>query len=52
MDRREKLIASVIGPEMDETKAKMLDATIKLVLGDMGQQYCKMWELEGHLALT
>ena len=47
MDRREKLIASVIGPEMDETKAKMLDATIKLVLGDMGQQYCKMWELEG-----
>ena len=47
MDRREKLIASVIGPELDETKAKMLDATIKLILGDMGQQYCKMWEVEG-----
>jgi len=47
MDRREKLIASVIGPELDETKAKMLDATMKLILGDMGQQYCKMWEVEG-----
>ncbi len=47
MSRREKLIASVIGPEMDETKARMLDATIKLILGDMGEQYCKMWEYEG-----
>jgi hypothetical protein len=47
MSRREKLIASVIGPELDQTKAKMLDATIKLILGDMGQHYCKMWEHEG-----
>jgi hypothetical protein len=47
MNRREQLIASVIGPELDETKAKMLDATMKLILGDMGQQYCKMWEIEG-----
>lgn len=47
MDRREKLIASVIGPELDDTKAKMLDATMKLILGDMGQHYCKMWEVEG-----
>lgn len=47
MNRREKLIASVIGPEMDKTKARMLDATIKLVLGDMGQQYCKFWDAEG-----
>jgi hypothetical protein len=47
MNRREKLIASVVGPELDETKTKMLDATIKVILGDMGQQYCKMWEAEG-----
>lgn len=47
MSRREQLIASVIGPKMDQTKAKMLDATVKLILGDMGQQYCKFWELEG-----
>jgi hypothetical protein len=37
----------VIGPELDETKTKMLDATIKLILGDMGQNYFKMWEIEG-----
>jgi len=47
MNRREKLIASVIGPELDETKTKMLDSTIKLILSDMGEQYFKMWEIEG-----
>jgi hypothetical protein len=47
MKKREQLIASVIGPDMDPTKARMLDATIKLILGDMGEQYCKMWEHEG-----
>ena len=47
MNRREKLIASVIGPEMDETKARMLDATVRLILGDMGKQYIQMWNCEG-----
>ena len=47
MNRREKLIASVVGPELDETKTRMLDATVKLILGDMGQQYFKLWEVEG-----
>ena len=47
MNRREKLIASVVGLELDETKTKILDATIKLILGDMGQHYFKMWQVEG-----
>ena len=47
MDRREEVIASVISPEMDKTKAKMLDGTVRLILGDMGQQYCKFWDAEG-----
>ena len=47
MKKREQLIASVIGSDLDPTKAKMLDATVKLILGDMGQQYFKMWEYEG-----
>jgi hypothetical protein len=47
MSRREKLIASVIGPELDQKKAKMLDATLKLILGDMGQMFSKFWEAEG-----
>lgn len=47
MSRREKLIASVIGPELDQEKAKMLDSTLKLILGDMGQMFSKFWEAEG-----
>ena len=47
MNRREKLLASIIGPEMDEAKLKMLDTTIKFILGDMGEQYIKMWNAEG-----
>jgi hypothetical protein len=47
MNRREKLLTSVMGPEPDETKAKLLDATVKLVLGDMGECYLKMWQVEG-----
>lgn len=47
MSRREKLIASVIGPEMDQTKARMLNATVRLILGDMGQSYFKFWQAEG-----
>ena len=47
MNRRERLLASIIGPEMDKDKAKMLDTTIKFILGDMGMQYTKLWALEG-----
>lgn len=47
MNRREKLIAQAIGPDMDDTKVKMLDVTVRLILGDMGQHYCKLWEVEG-----
>jgi len=47
MNRREKLLTSVMGPEPNETKAKMLDATVKVILGDMGQHYLKMWQVEG-----
>lgn len=46
-NRREKLIASVIGPELEEEKAKMLDTTLKLILGDMGNMFSKFWETEG-----
>jgi hypothetical protein len=47
MNRREKLLASIIGPEMDKDKAKMLDTTIKFILGDMCGQYKKFWKAEG-----
>ena len=47
MNRREKLLTSAIGSDLDETKTKMLDTTIRLILGDMGQHYIKMWVAEG-----
>lgn len=47
MNRREKLIASALQGDLTETKTKMLDATMKLILGDMGQHYFKMWQAEG-----
>ena len=45
--RREQLLATLIGKELDEEKAKMLDTTIKLILSDMGDFYAKMWASEG-----
>lgn len=47
MNRREKLIASVIGSDFDEEKTKMLDTTLKLILGDLGNMYSKFWNAEG-----
>ena len=47
MNRRERLLASILGPEVDEKKAQMLDTTIKFILVDMGMQYTKLWALEG-----
>tara|TARA_R100001510_G_C7550368_1_gene134426 strand:+ start:188 stop:592 length:405 start_codon:yes stop_codon:yes gene_type:complete len=47
MNRREKILLSCLGKEEDQTKAKMLDTTVKIILGDMGKQYCRFWDIEG-----
>lgn len=47
MNRREKLLASVIGPELEEDKAKMLNTTVSFILGDMGEMFSKFWDTEG-----
>jgi len=47
MNRRERLIASVIGEDMDPQKATFLDTTIKFILADQGEQYLKFWDLKG-----
>ena len=47
MNRRERLIASVIGEDMDPEKAAFLDTTIKFILADQGEQYLKFWDLKG-----
>ena len=47
MNRREQLIASVIGKDLDPQKAAFLDTTIKFILADQGEQYLKFWQLKG-----
>ena len=47
MNRRERLIASVIGEDMDPQNAAFLDTTIKFILADQGEQYLKFWDLKG-----
>ena len=47
MNRRERLIASVIGEDMDPQKVAFLETTIKFILADQGEQYIKYWNLKG-----
>lgn len=47
MNRREKLLLGILGKDPNVEKTKMLDTTLKIVLADMGKQYCKFWETEG-----
>jgi hypothetical protein len=47
MSRREKLIAQALDGKVDETSGKMLDAVVKLVLGDLATVYNRFWEAEG-----
>jgi hypothetical protein len=47
MNRREQLISKTLSPSLNEKEAKMLDTTMRLILGDMGEMYMKFWETEG-----
>jgi hypothetical protein len=47
MDRREKLLTAVCGKDFDGNSVHYANATIKLILGDMGKEYMKFWEIEG-----
>ena len=47
MNRREKLILNTLANVEDPQEAKNLDTTLRLVLGDMGEQYCEFWKRLG-----
>jgi hypothetical protein len=47
MNRREQLISKTLGPSLDKKEAKMLDTTMRLILGDMGEMYAQFWSVEG-----
>ena len=47
MNRREKLILNSMQDVNSESEAKFLEATVKIVLGDMGEQYRRFWKARG-----
>ena len=47
MNRREKLILNTLADVEDPQEARILDTTLRLVLGDMGEQYCEFWKRRG-----
>ena len=47
MKRREKLIASALNNNFSDGSTKALDATLRVILGDMGEQYIRFWAAEG-----
>ena len=47
MDRREKLLEAVCGKDLEGNSVRYADATIKLILGDMGKYFVKFWNEEG-----
>ena len=47
MNRREKLITAALNGAEGSIAEKSLDTVVRLVLGDMGEQYVKMWAAEG-----
>ena len=47
MNRREKLILNTLADVEDPQEARNLDTTLRLVLGDMGEQYCEFWKRRG-----
>jgi hypothetical protein len=47
MSRREDLIKAVCGKDLEGNSVRYADATIKLILGDMGKYFLKFWKAEG-----
>ena len=45
--RREELLKTVCGKDIDGNSAKYADATTKIILGDMGKYFVKFWNAEG-----
>jgi len=47
MTRREELLTNLLDKDYSPEKAKILDATVRFILGDMAKIYLKFWDKEG-----
>jgi hypothetical protein len=47
MTRREELLTNLLDKDYSPEKAKILDTTVRFILGDMAKIYLKFWDKEG-----
>jgi hypothetical protein len=47
MNRRERLLATLLDKDFSQEKAKIVDSTIRFILNDMGQMYIDFWKNAG-----
>lgn len=47
MNKRERLLSTLLDKDFSQEKAKILDATVRFILSDMGKMYINFWNTEG-----
>lgn len=47
MNKRERLLSTLLDKDFSQEKAKILDATVRFILSDMGKMYIDFWNTEG-----
>jgi len=47
MNKRERLLSTLLDKDFSQEKAKILDATVRFILSDMGKMYIDFWNNEG-----
>jgi hypothetical protein len=47
MNKRERLLSTLLDKDFSQEKAKILDTTVRFILSDMGKLYIDFWNTEG-----
>jgi len=47
MNKRERLLSTLLDKDFSQKKAKILDTTVRFILSDMGKMYINFWNTEG-----
>jgi len=47
MNKRERLLSTLLDKDFSQEKVKILDATVRFILSDMGKMYIDFWNTEG-----
>jgi len=47
MNKRERLLSTLLDKDFSQEKAKILDTTVRFILSDMGKMYIDFWNAEG-----